>query len=88
MFGKVGFMAALETNQVLIAILEMLKQQAQYSYLLHGWVIAVSETIEKSPELKPLLKAHPTYDQGPQPALQGTQHVIGNIDALIRQLRG
>jgi hypothetical protein len=77
-----------QVNQVLVAILEMVKQQAIYSHRLHGWVIAVSETIEKQPNLVEQLRAHPFFDQGPRPDLQTTQYTIQNIDALIHQLKG
>ena len=80
-------MGDLPTNEVLRSILEMLKQQALYLRLQHGWLIAVAETIEKHPQLGADLKQHSFYDQGPQSALQRIDVMIGNIDALIRQLK-
>ena len=76
-----------ELRDVLCSILEMLKQQASYSRRLHGWLIAVAETIEKHPELAEHLKKHPTYDQGPDPNLQRIETTIQRIDALILRLR-
>jgi hypothetical protein len=77
----------LETNAVLRAILEMLKEEAQYLHRQHRWIIAVSETIEQHPDFAANLKAHPFFDQGPRPDEQRTQTMIRNIDALIRQLK-
>jgi hypothetical protein len=37
-------MSELDTNAVLISMLEMLKRQIEYTHLIHGWVIAVNET--------------------------------------------
>ncbi len=48
-----------ETNGALIAILEILKQEAVYLQRQHGWLIAVAETIEQNPEFASLLKAAP-----------------------------
>ena len=48
-----------ETNGALIAILEILKQEAVYLQHQHGWLIAVAETIENHPEFASLLKQHP-----------------------------
>lgn len=42
-----------ETNAVLCSILEMMKEQFVYSHRLHGWIIAVAETLEKHPILQP-----------------------------------
>lgn len=80
-------MTELQTGDVLCSILDMMKQQALYSHRLHGWVIAVSETIEKQPALVEQLRAHPFFDQGPRPDIQTTEHTIQNIDALIRRLK-
>jgi hypothetical protein len=76
-----------ELKQVLCSVLEMVKQEALYSHRLHGWVIAVSETIEKHPDLVAQLKVHPFYDQGPRPDIQNTRVLIQNIDALIQRLK-
>jgi hypothetical protein len=77
-----------QRNEVLVSILEMLRTQALYLHIQHGWLIAVAETIEKHPQLVEELKRHPFYDQGPQPALRNTDVMIGNINALIAQLKG
>jgi len=76
-----------DTTQVLCFILEELKHQAIFARRLHGWVIAVAETIEKNPDLEPQLKRHPFYDQGFDSSLPKTDLLLSNIDALIRQLR-
>ena len=75
-----------ETNAVLCSILEMMKEQFVYSHRLHGWIIAVAETLEKHPDLAAELLRHPFYDQGPAPFLQTSDVRLQNIDALIRQL--
>ena len=77
-----------DAKQVLVAILEMQKQQWAYLHRIHGWVISVAETIERQPELADELRRHPTYDQGPLPWLQTSGDAIRHIDALIQQLRG
>ena len=76
-----------ETNGALIAILEILKQEAEYLHRQHGWLIAVAETIEKHPEFASLLQQHPFYDSSPRPALQKIAGLTGKIDALIQQLK-
>jgi hypothetical protein len=76
-----------QTNQALCFILEMQKQQALYLDRLHGWIIAIAETLAKQPDLVEHLKQHPFYDQGPLPSLRSTDEMIRNIDALIQQLR-
>jgi hypothetical protein len=74
------------TNQVLLAILEMQKQQALYSHRLHGWLIAIQETVEQDDALRVKLRAHPFYDQHPRPDIQITDGILRRIDALIQQL--
>ncbi len=76
-----------ETNGALIAILEILKQEAEYLQRQHGWLIAVAETIEKHPEFASLLKQHPFNDSSPRPALQKIAGLTEKIDALIQQLK-
>jgi hypothetical protein len=80
-------MSDLPTNAVLRAILEMLKEEAQYLHRQHAWIIAVSETVEQHPDFRAKLRAHPFFDQGPRPDVERTQTMIRNIDALIRQLK-
>jgi hypothetical protein len=83
-----GFILSdLETNGALIAILEILKQEAEYLHRQHGWLIAVAETIEKHPEFASLLKEHPFYDSTPRPSLQKIVVLTQKIDALIQQLK-
>ena len=81
-------MPDLETNDVLCSILGMMRQQAEYLDRQHGWLVAVSETIEKHPDLDAELKKHPFHNQGPREDRQITNTMISNIDALLRQLRG
>jgi hypothetical protein len=80
-------MSDLETNQALIAILEILKQEAVYLDRQHGWLIALAETIETMPQLESFLKRHPFYDQAPRPSLQKVDVLTRNIEALIQQLK-
>jgi hypothetical protein len=80
-------MSDIEINEVLIAILEMLKQQGTYLHRQHGWMIALAETMEENDDLAQKLKQHPFYDQGPRRDTQITDVMIRNIDALIQQLR-
>ncbi len=77
----------LKTNDVLCSILGMMRQQAEYLDRQHGWLVAVSETIEKHPDLVAELKNHPFHNQGPREDRQITNTMISNIDALLRQLR-
>jgi hypothetical protein len=79
-------MADQQTTQVLRFALEMLKRQYIYSQRLHGWIIAIAETLEKHPEIATELRQHPTYDQGQLPWSHGPETTIQNIDALIQQL--
>jgi hypothetical protein len=80
-------MSDLETNQALIAILEILKQEAVYLHRQHGWLIAVAETIEANPDFATLLKQHPFYDPVPRPALQKVDVLTRNIDVLTQRLK-
>jgi hypothetical protein len=74
-------------NEVLIAVLEVLKEQTIYLHRQHGWLIAVAETVETNPELVAHLKQHPLYDQGPRPDIHITQRLTQKLDALIQQLK-
>ena len=80
-------MPDLETNDVLRSILGMMRQQAEYLDRQHGWLVAVSERIEKHPDLGAEVKKHPFHNQGPREDRQITNTMISNIDALLRQLR-
>jgi len=77
-----------ETRDVLISVLQVLREQTNYLHRQHGWVIAASETIEKHPDLAAELKAHSFYDQGPRPDVHITASLIQQVDTLIRKLRG
>jgi hypothetical protein len=77
-----------KTTEVLCSILGMMRQQAEYLDRQHGWLVAVSETIEKHPDLGTELTKHPFHNQGPREDRQITITMISNIDALLRQLRG
>ena len=76
-----------ETNGALIAILEILKQEAVYLQHQHAWLIAVAETIEQNPEFASLLKQHPFYDSTPRPSFQKVAGLTQKIDELIQQLK-
>jgi len=75
-----------QTKQVLISILEVLREQANYLHRQHGWLIAVAETIEKQPDLVSDLKRHSFYNQGPRPDVHITASLLERVDVLIRQL--
>lgn len=85
-FVKVSVMDA-ETKQVLIEVLETLKEQATYLHRQHGWVIAVSETIEQNPDFAAKLRTHPFFDQGPRPDTYITACFLEKADALIQRLK-
>jgi hypothetical protein len=75
-----------QTKQVLVSTLEILREQTAYTQRLHGWVIAVHETIEHDEAFRSVLRAHPSYDQGPRPDLHITASLLAKLDALIQQL--
>jgi hypothetical protein len=75
------------TKAVLISILDLLKSQATYLHRQHGWIIAVSETIEKYPDLAAELKRHPFFDQGPRLDTHITSRFLETVDSLIQQLK-
>jgi hypothetical protein len=80
-------MAELETNAVLISILEMVKHQLEYTHLMHGWIIALNETLQNHDlEFAKIVKEHPFYKGQPLGG-QSTDVILRNIDALIHQLR-
>ena len=76
-----------ETKEVLISILGMLKNEAQYLHRQHGWMIALADTVRMLPEAKTAVEQHPFYDQGPRPDVRITDAMIRNIDALIQRLK-
>jgi hypothetical protein len=76
-----------ETKQVLLAILQMMKDQAVYLHRQHGWLIAVADSVDTDAELSDFLKTHPFYNQGPRPDVQITNAMIQNIDLLIQRLK-
>lgn len=80
-------MSELPTNEVLISILGIMKQQIIYMHRQHGWLIAIADAIRQKPELKEVLETHEFYDQGRRPELQSSDTLTQNIDALIQQLR-
>ncbi len=80
------FMNADEQRDLLVAILEMMKQQAIYLHRQHGWIIAVAEAVEKHPDLASHLKQHPFYDQGPRQDIDKTLLLLQRVDALIQRL--
>ena len=76
-----------QLNQVLVAILEILKQQSLYLDRQHRWLIALAESMQHEPDLGNALKRHTFYDLGPEPRIQNIDVTIQNIDALMRRLR-
>jgi hypothetical protein len=75
------------TNEVLVAILEMVRDLHLYSCRQHRWIIALADAIEKDPALEEHLKQHQFYDQGPAPSLRSIDAMTQNIDALIQRLK-
>src|SRR4051812_40497165 len=80
------FMVDVQTRTVLLSILGMLRQQAEYLHRQHGWMIAVADTVRDHPEVEKKLEEHPFYNQGPRPDVQITHNMLRNIDILISQL--
>ena len=76
-----------QVNQVLVAILEILRQQTIYIHRLHGWITALAGALDADAEHGSQLKQQPFYDLGPAPEIQRTDLTLQNIDALIQQLR-
>lgn len=77
-----------QVNQILLVILEVLKQQTIFLDRQYGWILAVSETLRADDELGKQLEQSPFYDQGPQPQLRNIRYTLEHIDALIQQLKG
>ena len=77
----------LPANEVLVAILEMVRDLHVYSRRQHGWIMALADAIAKDPVLGERLQGHPFYDQGPDPSLRSIDVMLQNIDALIQQLK-
>jgi len=81
-------MSDFPTREVLLSILEMLKQQTIYLHRQHGWLIAVADTLrQQNAEIEKKLMQHPFYDLGPRPDIQITDATIRSIDGLIAQLK-
>jgi hypothetical protein len=75
------------TRAVLLAILRMQKQQAEYLHRQHGWLISVADTLRESDAaLEKKLEQHPFYYQGPRQDVEITTRMYRTIDALISQL--
>ena len=75
------------TEQVLVFILTTLKRQLEYDHLIHGWVIALNESLQKlDPKFAEMIEKHPFY-KGQPLAGQSTDVLLRNIDALIDQLK-
>ncbi len=73
-------------NEVLVAILEMLKDQAIYLQRQRGWLTAIADAVETNTDLDAFLKAHPFYKQPPRPDEQIMHDAIQRIDALLQLL--
>ena len=80
-------MADLPMQEVMISILQILRQQTNYLHRQHGWLIAVAETVEKHPEFEQSLRQHPFFYQGPREDAQITQSLLQSIDGLIALLQ-
>ena len=76
-----------DTKQVLVSILQMMKQQAIYLDRQHRWIVAVADSVDSQPELSAYLRKHPFFDLGPRRDLDRTNDVIQNIDALTQLLK-
>lgn len=76
-----------ETKQVLLAILEMQKQQVILSTRLLGWLVAVGDTVRANPAMNEVLTQNPFYYQATIPQLDTTGAMLQHIDALIQQLK-
>lgn len=74
-------------NQLLVSLVEILREEAIYLHRQHGWIIAVAETIEKHPDLVQHLKQHPFYDQGCRQDSYKIERLLQSTDALIQQLK-
>ena len=78
----------LETKDVLLLNLRMLRELAVYLHRQHGWMIALADAVRERPEMKQALEQHAFYGQGPRPDQQITDNMIRNIDLLIQRLTG
>ena len=76
-----------ETKQVLVSMLEVLKQQMTFLDRQYGWIVAIAESVRADDDIRKRLEQNSQYDQGPQPQLRHIWNTIQNIDALIQQLR-
>jgi hypothetical protein len=76
-----------ETNAVLLAILEVLREQTIYLHRQHGWIMAIGDTVALKTDLDAFLKEHPFYRQAPRPDVDITADQIQKIDALIQRLK-
>jgi hypothetical protein len=76
-----------ETKQVLIALLEVLKEQSIYLHRQRGWITAVADTLESNAELDSVLKAHPFYRQPPRQDENRNDELLRIIDELILKLK-
>jgi hypothetical protein len=78
----------MDTNEPLISILQMLRQQAIYLHRQHGWIVALAETVRQNPETARILEQHPFYDQGPASEIRSSAETLQIIDGIIQQLKG
>jgi hypothetical protein len=74
------------TREILLAVLDVLREQAEYLHRQHGWMIAVAETLRDA-DLGEQLERHPFYNQGPRPDFQKTGELLRTIDELRVRLR-
>ena len=57
----------IQVNQVLVAILEMLRDLHLYSERQHHWIVALRYAIQSDPDLESRLKDHPWFDLRSRP---------------------
>jgi hypothetical protein len=74
-----------QTKTILVAILQMLRAQAEYMHRQHGWMIAVADAL-RDDGMTEQLEQHPFYNQGPRPDEKITDATLRRIDGLIREL--
>ena len=77
-----------DTNEILCAVLDLLKRQAIYLERQQGWISALYSAIESEPSLAQRLREHPFYDQGPAPSLRSSAETIQIIDSIVQKLKG
>ena len=76
-----------ETNRTLILALEALQLQADHQRQMHGWIIAMNETLSQVvPDYSTRVERHPFYAHLPSP-IDTMKLNLQNIDLLIEKLK-